>query len=232
MAGFELLHATSTGGGFAPGAAFARARPALPALEADPAAAPSRARPALQLPAPELAEAEAGGSAIYQAKSVRLAMDSSGNTGLDLRWDEEWGIWVESVDPLPGQPGLSAGDFIVAIDGCSLRHREHDECDTLFSERLEDGVVLSVVTPAKSGSSNSLGLGVGGGRVQELEFSGEHLVGKASGRGRGAHSNMQMPIRGQPMPEAWRDWRRPVGRGRRGGYDASKMWNRFRGPPW
>ena len=35
----------------------------------------------------------------------------------DLRFDEDWGIRVQSVDPLPGQPGLAEGDFIVAIDG-------------------------------------------------------------------------------------------------------------------
>ena len=33
---------------------------------------------------------------------------------------EEWGIRVESVDPLPGQPGLAEGDFIVAIEGKGL----------------------------------------------------------------------------------------------------------------
>ena len=35
----------------------------------------------------------------------------------DLRFDEDWGLRVQSVDPLPGQPGLAEGDFIVAIDG-------------------------------------------------------------------------------------------------------------------
>ncbi|CAE7238689.1 dnaaf1 [Symbiodinium necroappetens] len=60
-----------------------------------------------------------------------------GNTGLDLRFDDDWGILVQSVDPLPGQPGLAEGDFIVAIEGCSLRHRSHEECDAVFSERLQ-----------------------------------------------------------------------------------------------
>ena len=31
----------------------------------------------------------------------------------DLRFDEDWGIRVQTVDPLPGQPGLAEGDFIV-----------------------------------------------------------------------------------------------------------------------
>jgi len=38
----------------------------------------------------------------------------------DLRFDEDWGIRVQTVDPLPGQPGLAEGDFIVAIDGALL----------------------------------------------------------------------------------------------------------------
>eukprot|EP00435_Cladocopium_sp_Y103_P058516 s876_g20.t1 len=82
---------------------------------------------------------------VYTARSVRLAVDAQGNTGLDLRFDEDWGIRVQSVDPLPGQPGLAEGDFIVAIDGCSLRHRSHEECDQVFSEHLQNGAILSVV---------------------------------------------------------------------------------------
>lgn len=90
-----------------------------------------------------------GGDAtvIYTTRSVRLAMDSTGNTGLDLRWDAEWGIAVLFVDPLPGQAGLQAGDFIVAVEGQSLRRRTHSECDGLFAQRLTNGAVLSVVTP-------------------------------------------------------------------------------------
>ncbi|CAJ1394191.1 unnamed protein product [Effrenium voratum] len=91
---------------------------------------------------------EAPRAPIYTARSVRLAVDSQGNTGLDLRFDDEWGIRVESVDPLPGQPGLAEGDFIVAIEGHSLRHKSHEECDAIFSERLQNGVLLSVVRPA------------------------------------------------------------------------------------
>ena len=37
------------------------------------------------------------------------ALGTSGNTGLDLRFDDDWGILVQSVDPLPGQPGLAPG---------------------------------------------------------------------------------------------------------------------------
>ena len=46
----------------------------------------------------------------------RLSLARCGATE-DLRFDEDWGIRVQSVDPLPGQPGLAEGDFIVAIDG-------------------------------------------------------------------------------------------------------------------
>ena len=80
----------------------------------------------IRLPDP----AEDPPKAVYTARSVRLAVDSqgrgmsdgrgffaAGNTGLDLSFDDDWGIKVVSVEPLPGQPGLAEGDFIVAIDG-------------------------------------------------------------------------------------------------------------------
>ncbi|CAE7649628.1 dnaaf1 [Symbiodinium sp. CCMP2592] len=149
---------------------------------------------------------------IYTARSVRLAVDSMGNTGLDLRFDDDWGILVQSVDPLPGQPGLAEGDFIVAIEGCSLRHRSHEECDAVFSERLQNGAILSVVRPQS--------------RVP-AGYSG--MRGKAQNE--------------SAMPNGWRLPRQPDfrntgwgggwSRGRRGGHDPNRMWNRFnRGPPW
>eukprot|EP00928_Gymnodinium_smaydae_P024626 TRINITY_DN19871_c0_g1_i1.p1 TRINITY_DN19871_c0_g1~~TRINITY_DN19871_c0_g1_i1.p1 ORF type:complete len:856 (-),score=106.34 TRINITY_DN19871_c0_g1_i1:39-2606(-) len=144
-------------------------------------------------------------AAVYTARSVRLAMDASGITGLDLSWDEEWGISVQKIDPLPGQPGLAPGDYIVAIDGCSLRHRSHSECDALFSERLRDGVSLSVVTPASATSQQR-----------------PRQQAKGTGKGHGWG--------GRP---AWPPDLLAQGRGRhRGGFDANKMWSRFRRPPW
>merc|ERR1711976_307481 len=61
--------------------------------------------------------AQSSTNVVYTSKTARLAMDSTGNTGLDLRWDKEWGVLVMSVDPLPGQPDLSVGDYVIAIDG-------------------------------------------------------------------------------------------------------------------
>merc|ERR1719220_1477946 len=92
---------------------------------------------------------------IYATRDVILAMDSSGNTGLDLAWDAEWGILVQGVAPLPGQPGLVEGNCIIAIEGCSLRHRTHEECDSIFTEHLQNGAVLSIVTPVQGADSSA-----------------------------------------------------------------------------
>jgi len=146
------------------------------------------------------------GNPMYTARTVRLAMDRSGSTGLDLQWNEEWGILVNSVDPLPGQPGLRAGDYIVAIDGCSLRHRSHEDCDAAFAERLQHDAVLNVVSPMQSVSQPR----------PAMRTSGQ-----------------TGPARQQPRHAAWQLSRDPLqGKGRRGGYDANRMWTRFRGPPW
>lgn len=89
----------------------------------------------------------AEGDFVEVSRSVRLAVDSHGNMGLELRWDRERGILVDHVEPLPGQPGgLAAGDYIVSIDGCPLRHRSHEECSRILAEHLYDGAVLSTVT--------------------------------------------------------------------------------------
>ena len=56
-----------------------------------------------------------------------------GNTGLDLSFDDDWGIKVVSVEPLPGQPGLAEGDFIVAIDGREARKRRFGGFSIIFT---------------------------------------------------------------------------------------------------
>lgn len=154
---------------------------------------------------------------VYAPRSVRLAMDSRGFTGLDLEWDTEWGIVVRGVDPLPGQPGLSAGDYLVAIDGCSLRHLSPDECDAAFSKHLQNGAILSIVTPIASGdASGSKEPVMSGSRrspMQQAAFGGRG-GGKGGLKGRGAIARLPQMHRG------------------RGGYDANRMWRNFRGPPW
>lgn len=149
---------------------------------------------------------------VYTSRSVRLAMDSAGNTGLDLQWDEEWGVLVQGVDPLPGQPGLAVGDYILAIDGCSLRHRTPEDCDSAFAERLQNGAVLSVVSPSRG-----------------PEPSQAHLQGKGEGRGRG---HVKLPPQRTSPWQLMRSQDPRLGKGQRGGYSASRMWTRFRGPPW
>eukprot|EP00929_Paragymnodinium_shiwhaense_P102761 TRINITY_DN65999_c0_g1_i1.p1 TRINITY_DN65999_c0_g1~~TRINITY_DN65999_c0_g1_i1.p1 ORF type:complete len:862 (-),score=222.27 TRINITY_DN65999_c0_g1_i1:236-2821(-) len=168
------------------------------------------------------------GNTIYTAHSVRLAMDSTGNTGLDLSFDEEWGIVVEAVDPLPGQPGLFPGDLIVAIEGVSLRHRSHEECDQLFGERLDEGVQLSVMRPTSLEESPPHG-------QQQQRFNARGGPGSrqlwAPMRGMGG---MGPPL-GGGFPQEWPRRGPGAGGGRlakRGGYDANRMWTRFRGPPW
>lgn len=176
---------------------------------------PQRSLPALWNEAPEWDEpswnqqAAARENPVYTARSVRLAVDAQGNTGLDLRFDEDWGIRVQSVDPLPGQPGLAEGDFIVAIDGCSLRHRSHEECDQVFSEHLQNGAILSVVRcSAPRESHTMLAQTAGYSRKTDL-----------------------VPNWRLPRP----DFRNSPGwsRQRRSGHDANRMWNRFsHRPPW
>jgi len=183
-----------------------------------------------EVAAPPMEEG-AGRCTIYTARSVRLAMDSEGVTGLELRWDEECGIIVRSVDPLPGQPGLHAGDCIVAINGHSLRHRSHEECEAIFAEHLEDGVTLNVATPTvvdQGPSSRQLPQpsGVGGVAPQRLRprLPGTGLRG-AKGHSKGASG-------GGVAPRLSHEAYSFGSRGRRGGYDANRMWTRFRGPPW
>mmetsp|Transcript_11134 Transcript_11134/g.25252 ORF Transcript_11134/g.25252 Transcript_11134/m.25252 type:complete len:691 (-) Transcript_11134:142-2214(-) len=151
---------------------------------------------------------------LCNARPVRLSMDSQGNTGLDLSWDAEWGVVVEGVDPLPGQPGLMVGDRIVAVDGCSLRRRAHEECDALFVEHLKNGALLSVVSPStkaphwSTSSFDGLAPTSKGGRACPLV----QPVNRGSVRaGSGAFAAL---------------------RRNGGGYDANRMWSRFRRPPW
>ena len=73
------------------------------------------------------AAAANGAKPVFAARTARLAMDHLGNTGMDLRWDEDWGVLVHNVDPLPGQPDIQSGDYIVAMAGISLRHKTHEE---------------------------------------------------------------------------------------------------------
>jgi len=150
---------------------------------------------------------------LCNARPVRLSMDSQGNTGLALSWDAEWGVVVEGVDPLPGQPGLRVGDRIVAVNGCSLRRRAHEECDALFVEHLQNGALLSVVSPSSKAP-----------HAPQFTSGLDCLSQTSKGGGRGG-----------PLVQ-------PVNRGHAGslaalrrnagGYDANRMWSRFRRPPW
>lgn len=161
-------------------------------------------------------------TSVYSSRTTRIAMDSKGNTGLQLGWDSEWGICVLHVDPLPGQPGLSEGDYIIAIDGCSLRHCTHDECDATFVERLQNGAVLSVVSPGQPSGQ----LSAASSMHKMPAMVDRSSFGKSKGRGGKTSqrsNNWQMPQR----PDFSR-----LGKGRHGGYSADRMWTRFRGPPW
>lgn len=164
---------------------------------------------------------------LYAPHSVRLAMDSRGETGLDLQWDAEMGIQVQHIDPLPGQPGLSAGDFIVAIDGCSLRRLLHDECNAKFTKHLQNGATLSIVTPIASDSASGskermLPRGRGGGRSGPVRLGRPDGKGESKGRG-GAAAR---------LPAFRPGLKGPGLRGPDATTPADRMWSRFRRPPF
>jgi len=151
---------------------------------------------------------EANNTAVYEAHQTRLAVDSSGNTGIELSWDPVWGILVQQAKPLPGQPGLREGDYIVAVDGCSLRNRSHEECNSIFAERIKNGVVLNVVSPVRERPPQPP-------PPPNFSSGGSATTNTRSAR-QGAWPS-STPQRSKGSKGA-----------RRGGYDANKMWTRFR----
>lgn len=163
-------------------------------------------------------------SAVLASRTVRLAMDSSGSTGLGLRWDENWGIVVDRIDPLPGQIGMREGDCIVAIDGCSLRHRAFDECDSIFSEALRNGAVLTLVTHDEC-EQHATGAAAGfGGSFSRLQRKGKGRGGTVQIEGMATNVSWQ-----RTAGQAHRGF---GGKGRRGGFDSGRMWSRFAKPMW
>mmetsp|Transcript_9503 Transcript_9503/g.21112 ORF Transcript_9503/g.21112 Transcript_9503/m.21112 type:complete len:650 (+) Transcript_9503:86-2035(+) len=175
---------------------------------------------------------------IYTTRSVRLAKDSKGTTGLDLCYAEQ-GVIVERIAPLPGQPGLHAGDCIVAVDGQPLRHRSAEDLDFLLAH-ASNGAVLSVVAPVGTRRSTSWGNAATSNAAyrQSAAMLAESLPGpedewRTSGSDRGLPwlpPQGPQGLAGMSRPQQAQGWGR--GRGRRGGYDAGRMWSRFRGPPW
>lgn len=158
--------------------------------------------------------APAKAEVVYEAQSARLVMDSHGGTGLELSWDPDWGILVQGVDPLPGQIGLAAGDYIVAIEGQSLRQRGHEECNSIFTKHLRNGAALSIISPTTSAGEAS---GHGGATSMAGSSKGPP---KGGGKGSAGH---RAPLRV--------GYHQPPGQ-RRGGYDANRMWSRFSRPVW
>lgn len=120
---------------------------------------------------------------VLAPRSVRLAMDSRGSTGLDLQWDPEWGILVQGVDPLPGQPGLAVGDYIIAINGCSLRHRMHEECNRIFTQNLQDGAILSTVALVRPSSASMCTKDLGGVLRRAVHVARPEGKGEPKGKG-------------------------------------------------
>jgi len=151
---------------------------------------------------------ETKNTTVYEAHQTRLAVDSSGNTGIELSWDPVWGILVQQVKPLPGQPGLREGDYIVAVDGCSLRNRSHEECNSIFAARIKNSVVLNVVSPVRvrpPPPPPPPNFSSGGCTVTNTQSARQGAwPSSAAQRSKGSKG------------------------ARRGGYDANKMWTRFR----
>lgn len=165
-------------------------------------------------------EAELNGdeAVVELPRSVRLAMDSQGNMGLDLRWDLERGVLVEHVDALPGQPGLSTGDYIISVDGFPLRGHSHEECYQILAEHLHDGAILSTVTLVPANDP----------WAAHAPLPDDSC---AEGRGRGAASTSTQGDVSQKTGIKARGkggYRFPGG-ARHQGFSANKMWHRFQG---
>jgi len=76
-----------------------------------------------------------------EPRVLRLRVDKTVGAGLGLHatW---YGMVVDEIDDVPGQPGLREGDCIVSIGGTPLQ--EMDDCEPAFVERLADGAEVVV----------------------------------------------------------------------------------------
>ena len=71
-------------------------------------------------------------------------VDPENGAGLELQ-ATCWGMHVDEVEDVPGQPHLQAGCTITAIDGTSLLGLEdEDAVVATFGEKFKDGVSIEV----------------------------------------------------------------------------------------
>lgn len=87
-------------------------------------------------------EARKGAGRTFRLLSFTLRVHDEHGAGLDLN-PEPGGMRVESVLPLPGQPGLSVNDLITKINEVSLRGTP-DRVEEIFGTHFRDGAQIAV----------------------------------------------------------------------------------------
>lgn len=103
---------------------------------------------------PEVADAHAslasGASATLNLRHGTLRVQAGIGAGVELCVCEA-GYLVESVSDIPGQPNLSVGDVIIAIEGRLLFGMEEHEVELRFGEVFADGasVILGIFDEMK-----------------------------------------------------------------------------------
>lgn len=106
-------------------------------------------------------------------RTLRLRFDRQGRAGLELVWQGESGFVVAAVDESPGQPGLRAGDLLVAVAGRALTGLATEaEANAILGEQFVNGVAVSVVCNA--GTIPDMGDRWAWGR-QEASAKEQHL---------------------------------------------------------
>lgn len=82
-----------------------------------------------------------------QGLPTTLQVQAGTGAGLSLVWHPPEGYLVEAIDSWPGQPGLSQGDILRAIDGVSLRVYNEARAESIMAAKLRDGVSIDVFRP-------------------------------------------------------------------------------------
>jgi len=77
--------------------------------------------------------------------SLRLLVDGMANAGLHAHasW---YGMVIDSIDAVPGQPGLQVGECIIKVGSKSLQELDGPECRAAFMDGLVEGAKLVIET--------------------------------------------------------------------------------------
>eukprot|EP00746_Dinoflagellata_sp_MGD_P153260 gnl/MRDRNA2_/MRDRNA2_84157_c0_seq1.p1 gnl/MRDRNA2_/MRDRNA2_84157_c0~~gnl/MRDRNA2_/MRDRNA2_84157_c0_seq1.p1 ORF type:complete len:630 (-),score=235.44 gnl/MRDRNA2_/MRDRNA2_84157_c0_seq1:30-1919(-) len=76
-------------------------------------------------------------------RNLKLKVHEDYGAGIEMHptW---YGMQVDEIEDLPGQPGLRTNDFIVVCGGASLTEMDDDACESAFTEAFGDGVEVVV----------------------------------------------------------------------------------------